>query len=239
MRQFVLILLFVFGCAGLSGLGLWQVSRAQEKRVRYAAFEARVAAAPLDIDALPANAPLAGQRWRRAQLSGHYLPRHVVLDNRIQGGRTGYEVLTAFETAGGRTVMVDRGWIPLGANRDTLPDVLAPADTLVLEGFLGGEPVVGIELSDDALGAELLAPDLYRVQQVSLAALEPLLQTTIWPAVLYLDAQSAGALDVAWPVPGDGSSKHMAYAVQWFAMAAVLAAIGMHNASRRRVNKDA
>lgn len=239
MRRAVLVVLFVLGCAGLSSLGLWQLGRAEEKRDRHADYLARSAAAPLDVDALAAGAPQNDLRWRRARLSGYYEPRHVVLDNRTQNGRTGYEVLTLFATLGGRAVLVDRGWIPLGASRDTAPDVLAPADPLVIEGFLGAEPVVGITLGDSSGAAELLAPDLYRVQKVDLAALTELLGVDLLPAVLYLDAGQAGALEVAWSQPGDGSSKHMAYAVQWFAMALVLAAIGLYNARRRPEKSDA
>ncbi len=239
MRRFVLIVLFVAGCAGLCSLGLWQLSRADDKRVRFAAFEARSAAVPVDIATLTGSTPLAEMQWRRARVSGHYLTRHLVLDNRVQAGSTGYEVLSAFASTSGRVVLVDRGWIPLGKDRNAIPDTLAPADMLMLEGVLGDAPIGGLMLGDAAQSAELLAPDVYRVQQISIPAAESLLGVKLWPAILYLDAQAGGALKVAWPVPGDGASKHTAYAVQWFAMAAVLAAIGLRTAHRHRVIHDA
>jgi surfeit locus 1 family protein len=233
MRRIVLVLLFVFACAGLSHLGFWQLDRAKQKRARFAEYQQNIAAPALDLDTLSADSGLDEQRWRRAQMRGHYLDRHVILDNRSLDGQVGYEVMTLFATAAGRMVIVNRGWIPLNGSRTALPDVLAPADPLVLSGFLGGEPIVGIDFGDEALSAELLAPNLFRVQRVELAALARTFEIDLWPAILYLDATSAGALKVAWPVPGDGSSKHMAYAVQWFAMAAVLAALGIRGLKRR------
>jgi cytochrome oxidase assembly protein ShyY1 len=52
--------------------------------------------------------------------------------------------------------------------------------------------------------------------------------------VLYLDAGQPGALVIARIPPGDDSARHTAYAVQWFAMAAVLAGIGVWNLRRAR-----
>ncbi len=234
MRRLILVIPFVLGCAGLCSVGLWQLDRAQEKRARFADYSARIAAAPLDIDALPSATGLDDQRWRRARLSGHYLDRHVVLDNRIAAGQAGYEVLTPFATPAGRVILVDRGWIPLSGSRDAVPDVFAPADTLEIDGFLGGEPVVGIQLGADSLAAELLAPGVFRVQRVDLAALAPLLAAELWSAILYLDTDAGGALRVDWPLPGDGSARHTAYAVLWFVMAAVLATIGVRNLKRAR-----
>lgn len=234
MARLLAILLFASGTAGLAGLGLWQLDRAAHKRERHAGYVARQSAAPLDFATLPADSRLAELEWRQVRARGHYLDRHVLLDNRLLQGRAGYEVLTPFATDDGRVVLIARGWVPLGASRDAAPDVLAPAEALTVHGHFGDVPVSGIELAGETRQAELMAPEIIRVQRVLLEALAPLLEVRLWPAVLYLAPDAPGAFAVAWPAPGDGSAKHTAYAVQWFAMAAVLGGIGLWQWQPRR-----
>lgn len=225
-------------CAGLASLGLSQLHRSDEKRGRHDAYVERQAAPVLDLALIPKTAALGDALWRRFTARGHFLDRYVVLDNRVQHGRAGYEVLTPFAADDGATILVDRGWVPLPGDRKTVPDVLAPADPTTISGYLGAEPSVGIELISSAAEAEIMSPQVYRVQRVDLAGLASLLGLDLRPGVLYLDAHALGALAVDWPPPGDGSARHMAYAVQWFAMAVVLGALGLWNLYVRRSRRD-
>ncbi|MCB1747210.1 MAG: SURF1 family protein [Gammaproteobacteria bacterium] len=234
LRTVMTVATFVLGFALLCSLGLWQLSRAAEKQARYAAFVARLEAPAVNVDDLDTADPAASHAWQRVRLRGHYRDLHVLLDNRVQAGRVGYDVLSPFVTEGGRTVLIDRGWIPLEGSRETVPDLVAPADPFTLSGFIGEPPVVGVELNAAAATAEWLAPRIVRVQRVEPAGIGELFGLETWPAVVYLDADAPGALAVDWPVPGDGSARHRAYAVQWFAMAAVLATIGIALAYRKR-----
>ena len=230
----VLLVVLVAACAGLVSLGNWQQRRAAEKSARYEVFATRQAARPLDFGSLGKHAKLADLNWRRVRVRGHFEELYVLLDNRVQHGRPGYEVLSPFLTDDGRTVLVDRGWVPMPDSRDTPPDVLVPSDPGTIGGFVGGPPTVGISLGNSASAAELMSPQIYRVQQVDLAGLSSLLHVDLWPAVLYLDANALGALSVDWPLPGDDSGRSRAYAVQWYAMAAVLAALGLWNLYGRK-----
>jgi surfeit locus 1 family protein len=234
LRTVVTVASFVLSFALLCSLGLWQLSRADEKEARFAAFAARLEAPAVNVDDLDTPAPAATHAWQRVRLHGHYRDLHVLLDNRVQAGRAGYDVLSPFVTAGGRTVLVDRGWIPLEDSREAVPDLVAPADPFTLSGFIGEPPVVGVELNEAAGEAEWLSPQIVRVQRVVLDGIGALFGFDAWPAVVYLDADAPGALAVEWPVPGDGSARHRAYAVQWFSMAAVLAIIGFAILYRQR-----
>lgn len=229
-----LSLLLVAACTGLARLGFWQLERAQQKQTRYQAFAARHSAPALTFETLPAHISLADTLWRRVLVRGHFLEQYIVLDNRISQGRVGYEVLTPFVTENDTTVLVNRGWVPQTQDRDTLPDVLAPADPTTISGYIGPEPTVGIELGPGAEQAEIMSPQIFRVQRVNLAGIEPLIQRPLWPGVVYLDAEALGALTVDWQLPGDGSARNRSYAVQWFAMATVLAAIGLWNLYGKR-----
>jgi surfeit locus 1 family protein len=233
-----LTFLLIAACAGLASLGVWQLHRAHEKQARYQAFARNQASPPLVFENLALSKPVAENMWRRVTVQGHYLDQHIILDNRTKQGRPGFEILTPFLSDNGTAILVNRGWVPLPDARSTLPDVLAPADPVVLSGYIGPEPVVGIELAASAERAEIMSTNVFRVQGVKLAGLASLLDRPLWGAVVYLDPQAPGALSVAWQMPGDGSARNRSYAVQWFAMAAVLAAIGFWNLYGKRRAHD-
>ena len=232
--RFALTLLLAAACAGLSRLGVWQLHRAHEKETRYQAFADRQTAPPLAFETIERGAPLGDSLWRRVTVRGHYLDQHVVLDNRVSQGRPGYEIITPFVSDNGAMLLVDRGWLPLTDDRNTIPDVLAPADPTTISGYIGPEPTVGIELEASAEQAEIMSPQVFRVQRVKVAGIESLLDHPLWPGIVYLDGKALGALTVDWQLPGDGSARNRSYAVQWFAMALVLAGIGLWNLYGKR-----
>ena len=93
----------------LLSLGVWQLHRAEEKRLAQAIFAAGREQAPLDLMQLAAQPA----QYARVQLHGHYdNARSFLLDNRVLHGRFGYEVLTVFIPANSSTaVLVNRGWV--------------------------------------------------------------------------------------------------------------------------------
>jgi surfeit locus 1 family protein len=239
MRRVAPVSIFIVGFALLCSLGFWQLNRAEEKRVRHATFTERSGSAPLPFELIAPHAPPVDYLWRRTTLTGRYLETQVLLDNRIYKGRAGYEVMTPFESEGGRTILVNRGWIPLEGRRDVVPDVQAPVQSVTLSGYLGAEPVVGITLPGQGDAIERLSPTVFRVQRASPAKIAEVLGIELWPAVVYLGEGSVGALTVDWAPPGDGSARHSAYAVQWFAMAGVVVVFGLWFLSRRGDGSDA
>lgn len=230
-HRLILIVLFTLATAGLARLGFWQLERAEQKRERHNAYTLAASAPSLNLDNLDRNAS-DSYLWRPTKMFGRFHDSHVLLDNRSLNGRIGYEVLSPFTTDGGRVVLVNRGWLPLTGSRAEVPALAVGDDDFSLAGYLADVPVVGIALNDEASRAEWLNPQTLRVQRVDIAGLAALLGHDLWPLVLYLDPDQAGALTVDWQPPGDGSSRHTAYAVQWFAMAAVLASIGLWNLRR-------
>ena len=240
VRTLALAVVWLLACAGLARLGLWQLDRGAEKCVRYAAFSERHQQPVAALDDLAHVAAGAELAWRRVTVRGRYGSPHVLLDNRVREGRAGYELLTPFTSDGGLRLLVDRGWLPLAGGRAAAPQVDAPGGAVSLSGYLGPPPVSGITLSDGLPAVEWLATDIARVQQVHidtggrLAGVE--LNETLSPMIIYLDATAAGARDARWQLPGSGAERHQAYAVQWFAMAAILAAIGLWQ-WRKRVAK--
>lgn len=226
--------IFMFGFATLVSLGVWQLHRAEEKRVRHETFIERMNLEPIPLDLIERDVVANDYLWRQTEVQGHYLDTQILLDNRIRKGNAGYEVMTPFKSDGGRTVLINRGWIPLAGNREVVPKLPVPTGRLTLKGFVGPEPVVGIELPGGSDSAERLSANTLRFQRPSISYIERAVDLKLWPALIYLDEESSSALMTDWAPPGDGSDRHTAYAVQWFAMSAVVVIFGLWFLSVRR-----
>lgn len=205
----------------LISLGFWQLQRAEEKALLAAAFERQQALPP---------APLA-QLWdedssrlayRPVLLEGRYRPgQHFLLDNRMQQGKYGNEVLSVFELASGGLVLVNRGWLPADSSRRVLPQVADVPGELRLRGQVYVAPGEPYLLADEAI------PEAWprRLQAVEMDKIAGSLAGELFPYPVRIDSGEPGALAVDWQVINVSPAKHQGYALQWFSMAAVLALI--------------
>src|SRR6476620_4875880 len=116
-------LLTAAAVAACVSLGWWQIGRAREKQALIDAFargtQTSVQLTPdLRVDQLP--------RYQHLRTLGHYEPAHqILLDNMpSHDGQPGYRVLTPFRREGPTRpiLLVDRGWVTLGASRAARPD---------------------------------------------------------------------------------------------------------------------
>ena len=206
-------------------LGTWQLDRAGQSRSQLAAYaRSDVAAEPLP----PASRTLP--RYAHVRLAGRYLPeRQFLLDNMTHGGVAGFRVLTPFATDGGETVLVDRGWVPPGPNRATLPDVAVGGGSSELTGRVDALPRPGIELG----AAPGDGPWPRVVGFPKLPELAAALGRTLYPQVVLLDAGAPDGYLRDWRPGGLPPERHVGYAVQWFALALTLV-VGYVIASLRR-----
>lgn len=204
-------------------LGFWQLQRASEKAGLSAAWEMRQQGAPLPIAELW-DAAAAELAYRPVSLQGHFLEReYVLLDNRILGGRFGYEVIGIVKLhATDELVLVNRGWIAGDPARLELPQVPPVSGQVDLTGTVYVAPG-----SPYLLAEQQLQPGWPKVlQAVEMdklsTALEELGAGTVFPYTVRLAQGQPGALQVDWQVVNVSPEKHRAYAAQWFTMAAVL-----------------
>ena len=209
----------VLGLAVFVSLGYWQLGRAQQKQALLDAFmsgsEDTVDATGLGFEALP--------RYQRIRLRGAYdASRQILLDNMPSAaGRPGYRVLTPLERADGQGwVLVDRGWVPLGASRDVLPDVAVDAGERELSGTLDELPIPGVRVGPAAAPGDTSWP------RVLLFPTEPDVESALGVGVesriILLDANLPDGFERKWrPALGFGPERHLGYAVQWFAFALV------------------
>lgn len=215
-----LLTLVVLG--SLLSLGRWQLHRAAEKRALFDAF-ASGTGATVNIGA--GTLPLP--RYQHVEAHGHFdSDRQILIDNMFDAqGHAGYFVITPFALGGGGWVLVNRGWIPLGPNRDERPKVGVPGDERRLLGRADLLPRPGISMGTPAP----LAPPFPVVAAFpSLGDVGRLLHERAFaPAaeLVLLDAGEADGFERRWAAPGLPPLRHVAYAVQWFGLALALVVI--------------
>jgi surfeit locus 1 family protein len=202
----------------LIALGRWQLSRADHKRALFDAFAAG-ADATLLIDQ---HTPRAA-RYRHVEASGRYDgSRQLLIDNMVEGGRAGYFVVTPFALQGGGWVLVNRGWVSVGASRAERPSIAVDGDERRIRGRADYLPSPGIRMGD----SKALSPPYPVVAEYpTLAAVAQLLKETDWtPAadLLLLDPGESDGYVRSWAPPGFPPLRHVGYALQWFALALAL-----------------
>ena len=213
------LLLTGLALAAFVSLGTWQLGRAREKQALADSFAAgsrdTVDATGSGFDDLP--------RYQQVRLRGAYdSTRQILLDNMPSAaGRPGYRVLTPLERADARGwVLVDRGWVPLGATRADLPDVAVAGDQREVVGVLDGLPVPGLRVGPAA------APGASGWPRVMLfpteADVESALAADVESRIVLLDPGAPDGFERSWrPSLGFGPERHLGYAIQWFAFALV------------------
>jgi surfeit locus 1 family protein len=203
-----------------AGLGRWQWQRAQDKRQ----LQQHFAAGSLRVEPLEGRPLGALRRYTQIRVAGRYDPGHqFLLDNISRNGRAGFEVLTPLILSDGRTLLVNRGWMPLrDGGRAQYPDVsLADVGEIPVTGRVDLLPVTGIEAgrAPPPLSGEwprvTSFPDSADLSRALGRAVEPgqLLLGTDQPHGYQRDWQAGSA--------SFGPERHLAYAVQWWSFAAL------------------
>ena len=116
----------VFGSIALMiWLSLWQFDRLDERRAFNELVSEQIEVAPVPLEELLAEAgdDPTSIEWRQALVSGTYLSEQVLWFNRSQDGLAGDNVLTAMVTDADHTVVVNRGFVPLGFDIPAPPTV--------------------------------------------------------------------------------------------------------------------
>lgn len=207
-RLIVPLILGVGGCALLFSLGIWQLKRLELKEARLTKIEARIGEAPV---ALPANPDRDADAFLPVTLRGDFDGTDLAVLTSI--GRVGpvYRLVAAFETADGRRIMIDRGYVPVADARRT--------------AFANDIEVTGNLHWPDEVDRWTPEPDLQngiwygRAVAVMAQALntEPLLIVARAPT-------SAEPPAIPIPVGTEGvPNNHLGYAIQWFGLAIVWA----------------
>lgn len=228
----------VFGV--LLSLGFWQLDRAEEKRVIERDVHKAQAQPALKIDRYlqdGAAEDLLTKIYHRAELTGQYDNQHQFLyDNRTHKGKPGYHVLTPLRLSNEKiAVLVNRGWIPYNGSRDNIPSIQVTNEEQVVVGEIRN-PSQSIVLSN-VLHTATKFP--VTIQNISVIALAKQLKYPLLPVVIELDkAQPLGFVREWQPYYGK-IDKHIAYAIQWFVMAAILLFLYIKLNTKKIASKEA
>ena len=209
MNRRVLIPL-LFGLAGvvvLLGLGKWQLDRLEWKEGVLAGIESRIGADPVPLPQAPDPAE---DKYLPVEVTGVIEPgalRVLVSQKRVGAG---YRLVSALDT-GERRVLVDRGFVEVGADLPAPPDgpVTVTGNLHWPDDRLDSTP------ENDVAGNTWFARDVAPMAEV--LGTEPLL--------VIARAVSPPEQGVA-PLPVDTAgipNDHLEYAITWFSLAGVWA----------------
>lgn len=237
MLALVTLGLVLGGVCGAAGV--WQWNRFGEKRIADDSLRAAAAMPAVPVDELLGAGRTGEVRFRTVTATGTYDVGNQLLVRQRQVNNTpGFLVVTPLATPSGRTLFVDRGFVPAtGAAKETpaVPD--PPAGPVqVTVRLLPSEP--------GGLGSGL--PDR-QIEHVDVPALAERVGTDAYPAFGELISstpaqQGLVALpepDLSNPAGGAFVAQHLAYVVQWFlfsafALAGPVILLLLDRRSRRR-----
>jgi surfeit locus 1 family protein len=211
--------------AAFVSLGWWQIGRSREKQALIDSFARGTRTSvellsDVTVDELP--------RYQHVRVEGRYDPtRQVLIDNMPsqQAGRPGFRVLTPFVRNGSdRLLMVDRGWVPLGASREVLPAVPVSAAFRAVAGRLDALPIPGVRVGEAGTAGDRSWPRVLNFPRRE--DLEQALGQPVEFRILLLDPAAPDGFERIWrPSLGFGPERHLGYAIQWFALALVTVVI--------------
>lgn len=208
-------LLVLAGCAAALALGAWQLRRAEAKQQLLSDYlEAATAVpAPLDLGRPATARPLA------VTVRGEYLEnRQLLLDNQAHREQPGYQVWTPLRLQDGSLILVNRGWIAQFARREQAPPLPATAGLVEVQGYWRELPRPGLRLAPGPCRPAQRFPHFVVYPQA--AELACLLGEPVADGVLLLHPRAEAGYMREWSfgnaVPPE---RHVAYAVQWFAIA--------------------
>lgn len=206
------------GIAATVALGFWQLGRAQEKSEAMAAREAALQEAPVHLGQTPIEA--TSVEGRRVEARGRFdASGMVLLDNRVRHGQAGYEVVMPLKIEGdGMHVLVNRGWVRGTGDRSRLPEITTPAGVVHVVGLalVPGRKV--FELSDSA-------PQGPVWQNLTLGRYRARKGYTLQPIMIQQTNDTGDGLVREWPTAARSIDVHRSYAVQWFALAVLIAVV--------------
>ena len=203
-------------------LGNWQLRRADEKLALQAAWDRAEQAAPEAVAAADI-AGVAGRLPLRVQLRGRFLFAHEVwLDNRQMDGQAGLMLVTPLRFADGAVVLVNRGFARRDPrDRARLPEVDRPEGEVTIEGLAVAHTSRVLQLGENAPAGS--GPAVW--QNLDYDAFQRASGLAVAHWVVQQTGEAGDGLLRNWPRLGAGVDKHHGYALQWFSLAALIAAL--------------
>jgi surfeit locus 1 family protein len=170
-------------------------------------IEERIAKSPIALNTVTSDLP--NYEWQAVSVAGTFdTEKQILLRNRYNDGKYGYEVLTLFKSTDNKSFWVDRGWVQAGATATTPPVVTALPQgevsitgRLRLDSSLPRGSFFALPGKGEGLVSELNA------------------QSQLDTEKFYIDLLSGSdpslTPEVTAQLPELSDGPHMAYALQW------------------------
>jgi cytochrome oxidase assembly protein ShyY1 len=192
-------------------LGFWQLNRLDEKRKFNSVLSTHSSTPVQSLDeAVPAKWNKATSEWLRVSVTGSYdFSKAVTIINRSQDGTAGYNSVVPFTSTNNRTILVNRGFVPL-----VMEAPVAPTGEIEIIGYLRASQ------SRSALGPiDSTEAGNTEFQRFDIPLISAHFGKTIEPMFLQLITESPAG-ESQWPakvaLPPLDEGTHMSYALQWF-----------------------
>ncbi len=209
---FFATILTVLGILVLCALGTWQLQRLEWKQDLLAALERELQVqanqVEIDVAALPADLI-----FKRGYVEGRFLQDQLIyVGPRALDGKHGYHVVTPLETRDKKTILVNRGWIPLGlkAHIEEFGE-----EKVRVSGMMRPPPKGNFMTPDNIPKQDIW----YTIDVVQFQNTKNLTLDT--PYILYAELEVVKNTDYPKYVAAEVqlNNNHMQYAFFWFAMA--------------------
>ena len=209
----ILIFAIIFVPITIS-LGMWQIERANEKKLIIANYDKLLVSAPI---ALQKNQML--NNWQPIETTGTYEDTIVYEDNAINNGKAGFKVYHLFRNDDGTFIFIHRGFIERNLIKNNLPEVEIPTEKKLIYGTTlfkqNNTFVKNIEESDSRIIQEFNASLLIDKY--------PMLKDKyLHPFLFNLDIRDVNKYQPIEKPVNITASKHIGYAIQWFGLCAAL-----------------
>jgi cytochrome oxidase assembly protein ShyY1 len=192
-------------------LGFWQLNRLEIKKDFNSVLRENTSTPIQTLDkAVPTTWNNATSEWIRVSLTGTYdSTKAVTIINRSQDGTAGYNSAVPFTSLNNRTILVNRGFVPL-----VMPTPTIPSGEIQIVGYLRASQSrtgLGPIDSTEAGNTEFQRFDIPLISSNVGGGLEPMFLQLI---------QESPASNSPWPaivqLPPLDEGTHFSYALQWF-----------------------
>jgi surfeit locus 1 family protein len=219
--------LAALACAGFIALGNWQSRRADEKRALALEIERATRAAPIEL--VPGLRDAGSLVHKRVAARGVFIAeRTVFLANRPRHGRPGYEIVTPLRLLQSEWhVLVDRGWLAAA------PGALPPGALLEVRTPRSEQRIEGVALEHLPQVLDVGSDKGSVRQNLSIAEFAAETGLRFVPVAIEQHSPAEDGLERDWPRPDIGSDRNEAYALQWYAFAALALVLGIVLSFRR------
>ena len=209
----ILIFAIIFVPITIS-LGIWQIERADEKKLIIANYDKLLVSAPVELQK---NQTL--DNWQPVETTGIYQDLVVYEDNAINSGKAGFKVYHLFLNGDGTLVFIHRGFIERNLIKNNLPKIDIPVGKKLIKGTTlfkqNNTFIKNVEESDSRI-----------IQEFSTSVLIekfPILKDRyLHPFLFNLDIRDVDKYQSIEKPVNMSASKHIGYAIQWFGLCAAL-----------------